>query len=528
MQIEGFNKNREQVSRYRQVGKSKDRAILENTNEKYNKDETVAIRDEFIRDRDRILFSRAFRRLEHKAQIYSHRRGDHFRTRLTHSLEVMQIGKSISRNLGLNDNLVEAIALGHDIGHTPFGHQGERVLNEILTGRDDLGKELDYLNDFGGFKHNYHGLRLLECIEIKSEDYRGMNLTWQVLEGILKHTKIKDNNGNLLDLERSIGKEQKHRMHVDFDHSVTLEGQIIAIADEIAQRQHDLDDGFRDIGLGLSIVKVVGKIINELDKIKPENKTDFDTREEKFKNAVFENYENLKEKLQLIDKEYDRKKELYLKNKLIRDIIEFFIYDVTINSARKITKYDKESDLIEDKLIVFSEFGNCVNEVIENIINIQILNSYDVSRFDGKAKFIIRQLFKAYYHNPRQMPKYMLKRIESRIEGYLNDNKIEIKIKNNKMEWIDIKEISFTKSKREVIKTYLDILKLEFISLEMEYKHKDNIELFIFEKYNDIKTDKLKEVIKKIHYYYLITITDYIAGMTDNYAESEYNKLYLV
>lgn len=111
------------------------------------------VRNEFSRDRDRIIFSKAFRRLEHKAQVYSHEKGDHYRNRLTHTIEVTQIARSIARNLGLNEDLTEAIALGHDIGHTPFGHQGENVLDKIMRGEDDLGELLNYKLDYGGFKH---------------------------------------------------------------------------------------------------------------------------------------------------------------------------------------------------------------------------------------------------------------------------------------------------------------------------------------------------------------------------------------
>jgi len=144
-------------------------------------------RSEFSRDRDRILFSRAFRRLEHKAQIYSHERGDHFRTRLTHTLEVLQIARNISRYLGLNEDLTEAITLGHDIGHTPFGHEGERVLDQILSGKSGY-KELHHKINYTGFKHNFNSLKVLDKIENKYDKESGLNLTWQVLEGILKPT----------------------------------------------------------------------------------------------------------------------------------------------------------------------------------------------------------------------------------------------------------------------------------------------------------------------------------------------------
>lgn len=151
--------------------------------------EKYVLRDNFSRDADRILYSKAFRRLQHKAQVYSNKEGDHYRTRLTHTLEVTQIAKSISRNLGINIHLTEAIALGHDIGHTPFGHAGEEVLDNIMRGNDDLGGKLNYSIDYGGFKHNFNCLKILEIVEEK-HDREGLNLTWQTLDGILKHTSV--------------------------------------------------------------------------------------------------------------------------------------------------------------------------------------------------------------------------------------------------------------------------------------------------------------------------------------------------
>jgi dGTPase len=134
-------------------------------------------RSEFTKDRDRILFSRPFRRLQHKAQVFSNETGDHYRTRLTHTLEVSQIARSLARYLDANEDLVEAIALGHDIGHTPFGHQGERVLDEVMSGEDKLGL-IKYPLNFGGFKHNFNGLRVLDVVQSKFEDYEGLNLSW--------------------------------------------------------------------------------------------------------------------------------------------------------------------------------------------------------------------------------------------------------------------------------------------------------------------------------------------------------------
>jgi dGTPase len=187
-------------------------------------------------------------------------------------LEVLQIARNISRYLGLNEDLTEAIALGHDIGHTPFGHEGERVLDQILSGKAEY-KELKYEINYTGFKHNFNSLKVLDEIEKKYDNESGLNLTWQVLEGILKHTRIKRNNELWCDIDRFLLNLSNSKFNIKFEnllnyeYSVTLEGQVVAIADEIAQRQHDLDDGMRDSGLGLNyddIFKEVKKYIIEI------------------------------------------------------------------------------------------------------------------------------------------------------------------------------------------------------------------------------------------------------------------------
>ena len=178
------------------------------------------LRTEFQRDRDRIIHSKAFRRLEYKTQVFVIHEGDHYRTRLTHSLEVAQIATTIARALGLNADLVEAIALGHDLGHTPFGHSGEEALDELVP---------------GGFRHYEHSVRVVEELE---ETYlylghRGLNLTWEVREGILKHAVWK----------RPL--EPGRFQHLEPELLPTLEGQVINVADPVAFISHDLDDGLR-------------------------------------------------------------------------------------------------------------------------------------------------------------------------------------------------------------------------------------------------------------------------------------------
>ena len=225
--------------------------------------DNVIPREPFQRDRDRIIHSRAFRRMMHKTQVFNANKGDHFRNRLTHTLEVSQIARSIGKYLQLNDELIEAIALGHDLGHTPFGHIGERTLNNILM--DGIDKEVRPIEQ--NFKHNFQSLRVVDTLETRCTDYLGINLTFATREGILKHTKVSNKNGVY-----KYGSDLKD-MYLDLPFSITLEGQVVAIADEIAQCTHDLEDGvrsgvinFRDL-MNQPLVSQCMKAYNiELDK----------------------------------------------------------------------------------------------------------------------------------------------------------------------------------------------------------------------------------------------------------------------
>ena len=217
-------------------------------------------RSEFQRDRDRIIHSTAFRRLQYKTQVFLHHEGQHFRTRLTHTLEVSQMARSIARALGLNEDLAEAVALAHDLGHTPFGHAGERVLHEKMA-------------PFGGFDHNMQAIRVVTRLENRYAAHDGLNLTWESLEGILKH------NGPILDADdRPVGKYLAEWLPFGLDDipasadlmlatHASLEAQAAAIADDIAYDAHDIDDALR-AGLltlaDLTGVPLVGPIVSEV------------------------------------------------------------------------------------------------------------------------------------------------------------------------------------------------------------------------------------------------------------------------
>ena len=203
-----FEKKEKLLAPYAQKSKdSKGRVYKENEH---------LYRSCYQRDRDRIIYSTAFRRLEYKTQVFVNHEGDYYRTRLTHTLEVAQLARSIARALGLNEDLVEAISLAHDLGHTPFGHSGEDALHDIMA-------------EHGGFDHNIHGLRVVDYIEERYPKFPGLNLTYEVREGIVKHSSPFDNPKPM-----PLFKPTK---------SPLLEIQVVDIADEIAYDNHDLDDG---------------------------------------------------------------------------------------------------------------------------------------------------------------------------------------------------------------------------------------------------------------------------------------------
>ncbi len=540
-------------------------------------------RDEFSRDRDRILYSKAFRRLQHKAQVYSNKKGDHYRTRLTHTLEVNQIAKSISKNLGLNLELTEAIALGHDIGHTPFGHAGEEVLDNIMKGEDDLGGKLNFSIDYGGFKHNMNSIKILEKIEDKGNQ-NGLNLTWQTLDGILKHTSIikkkKDKKWNLKRFVKDFSNYEFIAGYDYYDESsepkyefpLTLEGQVVAIADEIAQREHDIDDSLRDKELDFNnLFKNIEDIINKIlsDFVQTDDGYDLFNSFEKEVSNLKDSGDALKW------------------NEFFSILISYFIIDVTENTMKNISKKSKtdtidEIILIDDynrkfiteELVGFSQVGKKFNDFIKEFIEKRIINSFNVNRFDGKGKYILRQLFKAYYENPRQMPKQQLKLLKKNVAEILKEYPtLKEEFEDIPISYDELLKMVETDDYFELydIKELLDILKLDFDvdyfkkgsypnamndivdifkeDIKQLYKYNfdiDNIGQYTINKLfftvNGIKNEEIINQNNKdsadilltikgsseLHYAYLSVVCDYIAQMTDDYALKEYNELYSI
>lgn len=364
------------------------------------------IRDDFQRDRDRIIHSRAFRRLSGKTQVFTATKGDHYRTRLTHSLEVCQIGRTIGKSLGLNEDLIEAIALGHDLGHTPFGHVIERTLHDILK-----NNELENLKTevVGGFKHNFQSVHLLDNIEMGSRKKRGLNLTIAVREGIIKHTGIKIKSNYNEEKEEvnyeTINLESQGLCIMDYEDAITLEGQIVALADEIAQSTHDLEDGVRAGIIKIDSFKdeLLVNIVKLTDEIS----------EKKFIHKLLL---KLKEKTEELEKDSSKKK-VDLSQKmglLIRELINLFIYDALENSMKNLIKDNCDSinknGIINKNLIDNSECIKKLRKFISKYIYKHVVSSQEVSQLDSKAKYLIKQIFKAYYKDPRQLPDYTLNR----------------------------------------------------------------------------------------------------------------------
>lgn len=354
------------------------------------------VRDSFQRDRDRIIHSRAFRRMMHKTQVFNANKGDHFRNRLTHTLEVSQIARSIGKYLKLNDELIEAIALGHDLGHTPFGHIGERTLNTILA--EGLDNEVVSINQ--NFKHNLQSLRVVDSLETRCSDYFGINLTLATREGILKHTKVKNENGYYkysdLDLKD---------LYLDLPFSITLEGQVVAIADEIAQCTHDLEDGVRS------------GIINFEELVKQP--------------LVCQcmKYYNIETNKDVTSTGYETR------SLIIKNLVGYLIYDVCIESEKVISDYFKEhsiqrDEVIKKQCILFSDSIKGLVGQMKGWMNNKIIFSAEVSIADAKAQYLIKQLFKAFYVHPKQLPDYVLEKYFklkgvsfSRVD--MNDNELK-------------------------------------------------------------------------------------------------------
>lgn len=307
-------------------------------------------RNQFQRDRDRIIHSSAFRRLEYKTQVFVNHEGDLFRTRLTHSIEVAQIGRAIARNLQLHEDLVEGIALAHDLGHTPFGHAGQDALNECMR-------------DHGGFEHNLQSLRVVDLLEQRYAEFDGLNLTFELREGILKHCSL--NNAKMLgDVgERFIQKQQP-----------SLEAQLTNLADEIAYNNHDVDDGLRSGLITLEQLEEVTLFANNLETVKAQ---------------------------------YPMLTGRRLIHETVRRMINALVVDVCQQSeANIIQAQPADVDEVRTKpmLIGFSPAMREQQTELKRFLRTHLYQHYRVNRMSAKAKHIVRELFNVFMSDVSLLP----------------------------------------------------------------------------------------------------------------------------
>ena len=313
-------------------------------------------RGAFERDRDRIIHSAAFRRLKHKTQVFVYHEGDHYRTRLTHSLEVAQVARSISRALGLDEDLTEALALAHDLGHTPFGHAGERELDSLMKAH-------------GGFDHNAQALRLVTRLECRYAAFDGLNLTWETLEGLIKHNGPVQADAPLAVLEIAQDRD------IPLSGYASLEAQVAAISDDIAYNAHDIDDGLRAGLFGLidlGDVPLAGAALGEVLRLYP-------------------------------DLEHDR-----AVHETVRRVMSAMITDVIQETGACAVRLKPVSVAavrgMEEPLVRFGPEMGESNQKLQLFLNESMYRHEKIEEIMDRARRVVRALFDAYLNDPKLLP----------------------------------------------------------------------------------------------------------------------------
>jgi dGTPase len=308
----------------------------------------------FQRDRDRVIHCSSFRRLEYKTQVFVNHEGDNYRTRLTHSLEGAQIGRTAARALGLNEELTECLVLGHDLGHTPFGHSGERVMDELMR-------------DHGGFEHNQQTLRILETLEQRYPDFPGLNLTWEIREGVIKH---KTESDALAPAEYAPGE------------APTLEAQLVDFVDEIAYNNHDIDDGLSSGMFTVEQIRAVRLFREEHDAAMARGIED----ERLLRHATVRR----------------------VINRCSQDLIESTLAMVTQAGVASVDDVRKAGR----RLVSYSAAMQPLVKELKEFLYKNMYRHYRVVRMGDKAGRLLRDLFESYVAEPLQLPPQYQQRLE--------------------------------------------------------------------------------------------------------------------
>ncbi|MFC1833308.1 deoxyguanosinetriphosphate triphosphohydrolase [Thermodesulfobacteriota bacterium] len=314
-------------------------------------------RTAFQRDKDRIIHSRAFRRLEYKTQVFAYYEGDHYRTRLTHTLEVAQIARSVAQYLGANEDLTNAVALAHDLGHTPFGHAGEQALNVLMS-------------EHGGFEHNSHSLRVVDLLEARYAEFQGLNLSYETRSGIIRHSTVYDHAPAEVLSQFLIGRQP------------TLETQIVNLADEVAYNCHDIEDGIRsgffdehdlaELDLWQEVTRIIREKYPDLDR---------DT----------------------------------FRYQCIRLLIDFLIRDLIKSTEENLTadSLQTSKEIIDSgtPVVSFSPQTRSWKEQLNSFLHSRFYTHHKIMRMQYKANRLLEDLFREYVRRPSQLPPGVQKRI---------------------------------------------------------------------------------------------------------------------
>ncbi len=305
-------------------------------------------RSVYQRDRDRIIHSRAFRRLQYKTQVFVNHEGDHYRTRLTHTTEVAQVSRTLARTLKLNEDLAESVALAHDLGHPPFGHAGEWALDKLME-------------EHGGFEHNKQSLRIVDTLERRYPQFEGLNLSWEVREGLMKHKTERDESDGPVE---------------GLQHSLSLEAQIADLGDEIAYNAHDIDDGLSSKYLTETELREVPLLKECFDEVKEQHGKELD--------SDYLGYYLVR----------------VLINKLTTDAVNYTLSQIgknNIKSVNDVRQFDR-------KLVTFSPEMDKKEKHLKQFLMANMYSNYQVEIMHEKANRILTELFHLFCRNPKILP----------------------------------------------------------------------------------------------------------------------------
>lgn len=341
-------------------------------------EEESAIRTPFQRDRDRIVHASAFRRLKYKTQVFVYHEGDHYRTRLTHTLEVAQITRTLARALMVNEDLAEAVALAHDLGHTPFAHIGEVHLQKCME-------------PFGGFEHNDQSLRILTTLEQEYPEFDGLNLTWETLEGVVKH------NGPLTEKPHIAVQELQEKMDLRLDTYASVEAQVAALSDDIAYNNHDVEDGLRAGLFTLQDIEGVPLLAEVMGAVR-----------ERYKGIPKKNF--IKE--------------------VVRSMIGRMVDDVMEESQKRLRALNPQSPedvrMAGHQVIAFSDDMKAKVDALRKFLFERMYKHYTINRIGLKVQRIVNDLFYAFLEDHTVLPdKYQQRILES---GALDDETARARI----------------------------------------------------------------------------------------------------